>query len=564
MTETSQAGTFNLINQFTQLIAAHGVYALTAIFIFYQQYRAGQSLKNADPKDHDYFRKVYTSVVVATYALMVISTAIWFYANFVYSQRTYIRGTLMGLTEQRTPPTSEKDLPEILQEIAPASDVELYVDKRFSNTSSADGKYDLCWVLFPKEKVSRLALRFEHHYEVWRAASPNANPFENHAFTPRDAKTIPGVFGLDLGSIHYSPGHSIQLMYEPDDKEPIRKIGKMYLLRDDGQKIPLSWQDVIADADRQKTPKSLASRISTLWSNFVVYAARNERALFRENGDYDPALASALRERLGGTNLQLQVEAVNLLVLQGSRSFKFIADSLSSKESGHYDDGLLKHNLASAADQLEGKGVHVPAELTLQFALMFYTNQDYVTAARWFDRAGDQPIHDDETLFYRAYAHYSTQQYVQSAQDYQQYLRTRHKPEYDAVARTGLGNAFQKLARDNEAAEQYKRAIKLNAKYATPYNNLAYIYAERGGDLARAMDLVNTAMQLETDDASLAEYKDTKGWILFKSGKTQEALPLIREAAAKVLDDPDVQNHLKIVEQAALGKGRLASSQSKY
>jgi hypothetical protein len=42
------------------------------------------------------------------------------------------------------------------------------------------------------------------------------------------------------------------------------------------------------------------------------------------------------------------------------------------------------------------------------------------------------------------------------------------------------------------------------------------------------------------------------------------ALALIREAAAKVLDDPDVQNHQKIVEQAALGKGRLASRQRKY
>jgi len=563
MNDPAQAGMSNVINQATQLIAAHGVYALTAIFIFYQQYRAGQSLKNAAPEDHGYFRKVYTSVVVATYALMVVSTAVWFYANFMYSQRSYIKGTLMGLTEQRTPPSNDKEPAEILQEIAPASDVELYVDKRFSNTSGMDGKYDLCWVLFPKEKVDRLALRFQHHYEVWRAASPNANPFESHPLAPRDAKTIPGLFDLDLGSIHYSPGHSIQLMYEPDTTDAIRNIGKMYLLHD-GQKIPLSWQDVNAESTTQNQPGKLPSGISALWSNLVVYAAGSDRPLFRENGDYDPALGSLLRERLGGTNLLLQMESVKLLVQQGNRSFRFIADSLAAKAGGHYDEGLLKHNLASATDQLEAKGIHAPADLSLQFAMMFYTNQDYPTAAHWFDRAGNGPIHDDETLFFRAYAHYHTQQYQQSAQDYERYLRTTHKPQYDAVARTGLGNALQKLRRDDDAIDQYKRAIKLSPKYATAYNNLAYLYSERGENLPHALELVNTALQLETDDASLAEYKDTKGWILFKTGKTQEALSLIREAAAKVLDDPDVQNHLKIVEQAASGKDRLSSVQRKF
>jgi tetratricopeptide (TPR) repeat protein len=564
MNDPAQAGLSNVINQATELIAAHGVYALTAIFIFYQQYRAGQSLKNAAPEDHAYFRKVYTSVVVATYTLMVLSTAIWFYANFMYSQRSYIKGTLMGLTEQRTPPSNDKEPAEILQEIAPASDVELYVDKRFSNTPGVDGKYDLCWVLFPKEKVSRLALRFEHHYEVWRAASPNANPFDTLPIAPRDAKTIPGLFGLDLGSIHYSPGHSIQLMYEPDTTDAIRNIGKMYLLRDDGQKIPLLWQDVNVASTTHNRPSKLSSGISALWSSLVVYAAGSDRPLFRENGDYDPALGGTLRERLGGTNLLLQMESVKLLVQQGNRSFKFIADSLSAKPAANYDEGLLRHNLASAADQLEAQGIHAPTDLCLQFAMTFYTNQDYVTAAHWFDRAGNEAIHDDETWFFRAYAHYHTQQYQQSARDYQQYLRTAHKPQYDAVARTGLADALWKLRRDDDAIDQYKRAIKLSPKYATAYNNLAYLYAERGEDLPHALDLVNMALQLETDERSLAEYKDTRGWILFKSGKTQEALRLIREAAAKVLDDPDVQSHLKIVEQAASGKDRLSSVQRKF
>jgi hypothetical protein len=75
------------------------------------------------------------------------------------------------------------------------------------------------------------------------------------------------------------------------------------------------------------------------------------------------------------------------------------------------------------------------------------------------------------------------------------------------------------------------------------------LYAERGQNLSEALDLVNTALRLETDELNLAEEKDTKGWILFKSGRTRDALPLILEAAAKLPQEPDIQNHLNAVQK---------------
>ena len=44
---TTSDGALNLISQATELLAAHGVYALTAIFIFYQQRRAYVALNRA-------------------------------------------------------------------------------------------------------------------------------------------------------------------------------------------------------------------------------------------------------------------------------------------------------------------------------------------------------------------------------------------------------------------------------------------------------------------------------------------------------------------------------------
>ena len=79
----------------------------------------------------------------------------------------------------------------------------------------------------------------------------------------------------------------------------------------------------------------------------------------------------------------------------------------------------------------------------------------------------------------------------------------------------------------------------------------------RARHLERALDLVNTALRLDADNQQdLSEDKDTKGWILFKSGKANEALPLIQEAASQIQNDPLVQSHLQVVQRAASPKGK--------
>jgi tetratricopeptide (TPR) repeat protein len=137
-------------------------------------------------------------------------------------------------------------------------------------------------------------------------------------------------------------------------------------------------------------------------------------------------------------------------------------------------------------------------------------------------------------------------------QEYEQYLRRVHKKQYDSVARNNLGNVLSDLGRTQEAAEQYQKAMTLNPNYAAPYNNLAYLYANRGENLTAALELVNRALLMEGNELDAAREKDTKGWILFKSGKASEGLALVLEAAAKVPDDPDVQNHLSVIRRSTM------------
>lgn len=563
----NDTGPQSVLSQATELIAAHGVYALTAIFIFYQQSRALKALKNADAADHVFFKRVYASVVVATYVLIVASTAIWFYANFLYGQHEYIRGRIFGLTERKTSPMKDGDQPAIVQSVAPESDVDLYT-AAFPERDT-DGEFDLGWVAFPKQKINHITLRFRQDCEIWNPTPSRADPFGSNSFLMRREGKPPStrkidilkLLDIDLNGIHYLTGHAIQLLYVPP-KNP-EDVGTMILEKEDGTRVPLPLRDQEPVTENQNGNEQIAAGWPPFSKELSAFAAgRDEKPSFSVDGSYDREFADRLRENLGSSDLNTQVSSIGFLVSQGARSFKFIADSLAAPESKGYDKDLLDRNLAAAIDGIESKGIHAPPGLSLQIALMFYADQDYRNAAPFFDRAGDGPIHEDQVLFYRGYARYwvgrhggSAKDYQESERDFRLFLRKTHGRRYDALARTQLGIDLNRQNRVPEAIEQYNSAIHLDPQLAQPYNDLAYLFAGRGENLSAALDLVNTALRLETDDYELAEDKDTKGWILFQQGKAKEALPLILTALSKAPDDSDIRYHASAV-QAAIAAGK--------
>ena len=74
--------TTEVMSQMTTVLAAHGVYALTILFIFYQQRRTYNDYKNASEANRPVLQNVYKSSVAATYILAALSTAAWGYSTF--------------------------------------------------------------------------------------------------------------------------------------------------------------------------------------------------------------------------------------------------------------------------------------------------------------------------------------------------------------------------------------------------------------------------------------------------------------------------------------------------
>jgi tetratricopeptide (TPR) repeat protein len=146
------------------------------------------------------------------------------------------------------------------------------------------------------------------------------------------------------------------------------------------------------------------------------------------------------------------------------------------------------------------------------------------------------------------------EQRVQLIQAEAQLLRdaNAHKDAFDL-----LGQALQK-APDNPdllydyamAAEKVNRVdllesnlrklIQFKPDHAHAYNALGYTLAERNERLPEAQQLIEKALTLSPDDAFIM---DSMGWVLFRQGRTKEALDYLQRAYTN-RPDGDIAAHL--------------------
>ena len=104
----------------------------------------------------------------------------------------------------------------------------------------------------------------------------------------------------------------------------------------------------------------------------------------------------------------------------------------------------------------------------------------------------------------------------------------------------GTLNDHKKLyARANQ---NYERALKINPNFVAAANNLAWNYAEHGGNLDLALPLAQKAREMNPDSPQIL---DTLGWIYYKRGLFDNAVALLKDSSGKLKNgDPVVLYHL--------------------
>jgi len=145
-------------------------------------------------------------------------------------------------------------------------------------------------------------------------------------------------------------------------------------------------------------------------------------------------------------------------------------------------------------------------------------------------------------------------------QDYRQALQ--HYTAAEVIARAGdtnrltagfyfqLGVACERSGDIETAVRHFEKCLELSPGFHEAQNYLGYMWAERGTNLHRALDLIERAVKAQPTNSA---YLDSLGWVLFKLGRPREALVQMQRALEHQ-DEPDatLYEHLGDIH-AALG-----------
>ena len=110
--------------------------------------------------------------------------------------------------------------------------------------------------------------------------------------------------------------------------------------------------------------------------------------------------------------------------------------------------------------------------------------------------------------------------------------------EYGLILAAVLAHSRGKL---DVAKQRYEKALAANPQSAVAANNLAWIYAEEGGNLDVALNLAQTAKRAAPDNPN---FIDTLGFVLLKKGLAAAAIPEFQAAVNKSPKNATIQLHL--------------------
>jgi tetratricopeptide (TPR) repeat protein len=98
----------------------------------------------------------------------------------------------------------------------------------------------------------------------------------------------------------------------------------------------------------------------------------------------------------------------------------------------------------------------------------------------------------------------------------------------------------EKLERVDLLETNLRKLISLQPDHAHAYNALGYSLADRSLRLPEAQGLIEKALQLSPDDPFII---DSMGWVLYRMGKSKQALEYLRKAYG-ARPDPEIAAHL--------------------
>jgi cellulose synthase operon protein C len=130
-------------------------------------------------------------------------------------------------------------------------------------------------------------------------------------------------------------------------------------------------------------------------------------------------------------------------------------------------------------------------------------------------------------------------------------LQLRQTPRDDALS-MGVGRVLAQLGRWQEAETVYRSVVTQNPRQVDALNSLANVQLRLNAP--QALETAERAHKLAPTHPLVV---DTLGWVLFKRGRVEQALGLLRDARLRAPSHPEIRYHLGAV-LAATGRNAEA------
>jgi len=105
--------------------------------------------------------------------------------------------------------------------------------------------------------------------------------------------------------------------------------------------------------------------------------------------------------------------------------------------------------------------------------------------------------------------------------------------------RLGYASTLHQTGKKAQAVSEYEQVLKAQPGSVLALNNLAWLYFEDGD--SRAIELAERAYERAPERAEII---DTYGWLLIKTGRTEQGLSLLEKALKHAPENGDIRYHV--------------------
>jgi tetratricopeptide (TPR) repeat protein len=206
---------------------------------------------------------------------------------------------------------------------------------------------------------------------------------------------------------------------------------------------------------------------------------------------------------------------------------------------GTHDEAHAQESFQHAFDS-----ILCPPEAYLKLAVFQLSNRQVKEAGETLALARKRFPDSPQVLYYQAIQDRYAKKYAEALDCLDQMRRLASSSDSDVFSADYYleGALTMSLAgRDAEVEPLLREGLQKYPDNPALMNELAYLWADHSQHLDEALTLGQQAAKLDPDNGAI---EDTCGWVYFKMGKANEALPYLQRAAVMTDNDPVVLQHV--------------------